>query len=90
MDSVDLIPAATDALSGIDPVPENRDPYMIHGMPCLTWGWDPVADARAVVYFLPDWEGEPYRAVMFDDSGEVARVCSKNACDGGHEEYCCD
>ena len=90
LDSVDLVPAAKDALSGIDPVQENFEPSMIHGMPCLTWGWHPQAGTQAVITFLPDGDFEPYRAVIFDDSGEVTRVCSKNACDGGQVEYCCE
>jgi len=90
LDSVVLVPAATDTLSGIDPVPEYCHPTLTHGMLCLSWSWDPQANSRAVVSFFADWEGEPYRAVMFDDTGAVSRVCSKNACDGGQTEYCCD
>ena len=90
MDSIVLVPTATAVMSDIDPFDESYKPYMIHAMPCLGWSWDTQANSQAVVSFFPDWEGAPYRAVIFDDAGEVARVCSKNACDGGQVEYCCE
>ncbi len=86
LDSVDLISTAIDLMTAIDPFNEAYKPYMRHRMSCLG-----EANSSPMVYFLPGWEGDvPYRRVIFDDLGEVAQVCSENACDDGQEEYCCE
>ncbi len=89
LDSVDLISTAIDLMTAIDPFSEAYKPYMGHCMSCL--GWNGAANSSPMVYFFSGWEGpEPYRHVIFDDSGEVAQVCSENACDAGQTEYCCE
>ena len=94
MDSVVLVPAATAALAGIDPISASYTPCMRHDRPCLDWGlsWGrhPEAGSQAVIDFFPDWDGAPYGHVIFDDAGEVARVCSENACSAGQAEHCCE